>query len=96
VEEEQPQPTRRIALRVFQAGLVLLFLIAALLGTFTGVLVAFAGDVPEISRLDDYRPNTITRILAREGQTVARFPRVCATRSSRPRMPASTSTSASA
>ena len=68
------QSKRRIALRVAQAGLVLLFLIAALLGSFTGVLVAFAGDVPEISaRLDDYRPNTITRILARDGQTVAEF-----------------------
>ncbi len=73
MEEELPPPQRRIALRVFQAGLVLLFLIAALLGTFTGVLVAFAGDVPEIGVLDDYRPNTITRLLARDGQTVAEF-----------------------
>jgi penicillin-binding protein 1A len=74
VQEEQPQPKRRIALRVAQVGIVLLFLFAALLGTFSGVLVAFAGDVPEISaRLDDYRPNTITRILARDGQTVAEF-----------------------
>jgi penicillin-binding protein 1A len=74
VQEEPPPPQRRIALRVAQAGLILLFLIAALLGTFTGVLVAFAGDVPEISaRLDDYRPNTITRILARDGQTIGEF-----------------------
>ena len=42
MEEEQPQPKRRIAVRVAQAGIVLLFLIAALLGTLTGVLVAFA------------------------------------------------------
>ena len=70
---EQARPRRRVALRVAQAGLVLLFVIAALLGTFTGVLVAFAGDVPEISALDDYRPNTITRILARDGQTIGEF-----------------------
>ncbi len=73
MQEEQAQPNRRIALRVAQAGLVLLFLIAALLGTFTGVLVAFAGDVPEISALDDYRPNTITRLVARDGQTIGEF-----------------------
>jgi penicillin-binding protein 1A len=73
-EQQSAQPKRRIALRVAQVGLVLLFLMAALLGTLTGVLVAFAGDVPEISaRLDDYRPNTITRILARDGQTVGEF-----------------------
>jgi penicillin-binding protein 1A len=60
-------------LRVAQAGLVLLFVIAALIGTLSGVLVAFAGDVPEISALDDYRPNTITRILARDGQTIGEF-----------------------
>jgi penicillin-binding protein 1A len=69
-----PDPPRRnVALRVAQAGLVLLFVIAALLGTLTGVLVAFAGDVPEISALDDYRPNTITHILARDGQTIGEF-----------------------
>jgi len=67
------QPRRRIALRVAQVGLILLFVVAALLGTFTGVLVAFAGDVPEISALDDYRPNTITRLVARDGQTIGEF-----------------------
>ena len=70
---EPAAPRRKVALRVAQAGLVLLFVIAALLGTLTGVLVAFAGDVPEISALDDYRPNTITHILARDGQTIGEF-----------------------
>ena len=67
-------PKRRVAIRVAaQAGLVVLFLIAALLGTLSGVLVAFAGDVPEISALDDYRPSTITRILARDGRSIGEF-----------------------
>ena len=56
-----------------QAGLVILFVVAALLGTLGGVLFAFAGDLPEISALDDYRPNTITRLLARDGQTIGEF-----------------------
>jgi penicillin-binding protein 1A len=72
-EQRVHPPRRKVALRVAQAGLVLLFVIAALLGTLTGVLVAFAGDVPEISALDDYRPNTITHILARDGQTIGEF-----------------------
>jgi len=73
-EQQDPaKPKRRVALRVAQAGLVLLFVIAAVLGTLSGVLVAFAGDVPEISALDDYRPNTITHILARDGQTIGEF-----------------------
>jgi penicillin-binding protein 1A len=56
-----------------QAGLVILFVVAALLGTLGGVLFAFVGDVPEINALDDYRPSTITRLLARDGQTIGEF-----------------------
>src|SRR4029077_5917057 len=70
----EPPPGRRVVIRVAQqAGLVILFVVAALLGTLGGVLFAFAGDLPEISALDDYRPNTITRLLARDGQTIGEF-----------------------
>jgi len=72
--DQQPRPGRRVVVRVAQqAGLVILFVVAALLGTLGGVLFAFAGDVPEISALDDYRPNTITRLLARDGETIGEF-----------------------
>ena len=43
-----------MVIRVAQIGLVLLFVMAALLGTLSGVLIAFAGDVPEISALDEH------------------------------------------
>ena len=56
-----------------QAGLVALFLATALVGTASGVLFAYADDLPEISALDDYRPSTITRLLARDGQTIGEF-----------------------
>ena len=56
-----------------QAVLVLLFLSPPLLGTLSGVLFAYAGDLPEISALDNYRPNTITRLLARDGQVIGEF-----------------------
>jgi penicillin-binding protein 1A len=64
----------RIVIRVArQAGLVALFLVTALLGTTSGLLFAYADDLPQISALDDYRPNTITRLLARDGQTIGEF-----------------------
>jgi len=63
-----------IVLRIARhAGLVALFLLAAALGIVTGILFAYAGDLPRISALDDYSPNTITRVLAANGQVVAEF-----------------------
>jgi penicillin-binding protein 1A len=56
-----------------QAGLAALFVVAALLGTTSGVLFAFADDLPQISALDDYRPNTITRLVARDGRVIGEF-----------------------
>jgi penicillin-binding protein 1A len=71
----KPRPRgTRLVLRVARwAGIVALFLVAALLGTLGGVLFAYAGDLPEISALDNYKPNTITRLLARDGQEIAQF-----------------------
>ena len=73
----QPVPRRkrvRVVLRVAQqAGLIALFLLVALIGTVSGVLFAYAGDLPEISALDEYRPNTITRLLARDGREIGTF-----------------------
>ena len=56
-----------------QAGLVASFVAMAILGTTTGVLFTFAGDLPQISALDDYAPNTITRVYARNGETIGEF-----------------------
>ena len=65
---------RTIVIRVArQAGLVALFVATALLGTLSGVLFAYADDLPEISALDSYQPNTITRVLARDGQVIGEF-----------------------
>jgi penicillin-binding protein 1A len=55
------------------AGLVALFLLAATLGVLSGVLFAYGGDLPQISALDNYAPNTITRVLARDGQIIGEF-----------------------
>lgn len=55
------------------AGLAALFVGAALLGTLSGVLFAYSDDLPEVSALDTYAPNTITRVLGRNGQLVGEF-----------------------
>ncbi len=49
------------------------FILAAVLGTVSGVLFAYAGDLPEITTLDHYAPNTITRVLAADGQVIGEF-----------------------
>jgi len=72
-DKPRPQGTRLVLKVGLQAFLILMFLIAATLGTMSGVLFAYAGDLPEISALDDYRPHTITRILARDGQEIGEF-----------------------
>ncbi|HEU4939581.1 MAG TPA: PBP1A family penicillin-binding protein [Vicinamibacterales bacterium] len=55
------------------AGLIALFLIAALLGIATGVIFAYVGDVPQISALDDYAPSTITRVYGSKGEVIGEF-----------------------
>lgn len=69
-----PSPdTRPVSRLARQAGLALLFLSTAALGTVGGVLFAYAGDLPEISALDNYQPHTITRIHAADGQLIGEF-----------------------
>src|SRR5687767_1351301 len=56
-----------------QATVFLLFLLTVVLGSVSGVMFAFAGDLPQISALDDYAPSTITRIHASNGEVVGEF-----------------------
>src|SRR6476661_1064536 len=55
------------------AGIVALFIVAAGLGILSGVLFAYAGDLPQVSALDNYSPSTITRIYASGGQVIGEF-----------------------
>ena len=56
-----------------QAGIAALFVIAAMLGILTGVLLAYSGDLPQVSALDDYTPSSITRVYAADGRVVGEF-----------------------
>jgi len=55
------------------ATLLALFAGAAVLGTATGVLVAYSGDLPRISALDEYAPRTITRIFGSNGDVIGEY-----------------------
>jgi penicillin-binding protein 1A len=55
------------------AGLVALFIVVAMLGIVSGVMFAYAGDLPQVSALDNYSPSTITRIYASGGQVIGEF-----------------------
>jgi penicillin-binding protein 1A len=55
------------------AVIVAMFLAAAGLGVLSGVLFAYAGDLPQVTTLDDYSPSTITRIYANDGKLIGEF-----------------------
>jgi penicillin-binding protein 1A len=55
------------------AGIAALFVTAAGLGILTGVVFAYAGDLPQISALDNYNPSTITRVYGVDGQGIGDF-----------------------
>jgi penicillin-binding protein 1A len=66
--------TRRFVIRFAgHAGLAALFIGVALLGVMSGVMFAYAGDLPLISGLDDYAPSAITRVYAADGETLTEF-----------------------
>ena len=56
-----------------QATIVALFVATAAAGACTGLLFASADDIPQISALDDYAPNTITRVFDVNGDVIGEF-----------------------
>ena len=55
------------------AAIVALFVVAAMAGILSGVLFAYAGDLPQVSALDNYSPSTITRVYAANSQLIGEF-----------------------
>jgi len=49
------------------------FVLVAGAGIASGVLFAFAGDLPQITALDNYNPSTITRLYSAQGQLIGEF-----------------------
>jgi penicillin-binding protein 1A len=76
VRPKKPATPRRgdgILRAARRAGIVLLFVVAAAAGTFSGLLFAYGDDIHEVTALEDYQPSTITRLLARDGRVVVEF-----------------------
>ena len=64
----------RIVVRIARsAGIIALFLLAAVLGVASGVLFAYTDDGAKIAELDDYTPSTISRIYGAGGEIVGEF-----------------------
>jgi len=63
-----------IVLRVAKnATIVAAFIAVAFAGIASGVLFAYAGDLPQITALDNYNPSTITRLYSAQGQLIGEF-----------------------
>ena len=58
---------------VRQAKGLFVLVVAALAGGISGVMFAYSPDLPEVSTLDDYAPNTITRVYANGGEEIGQF-----------------------
>ena len=71
--QEEPRPTKVVVRVARRAVIASLFVLTVLLGALGGVLFAYADDVAEVSALDDYKPNTITRLLAANGAQIGEF-----------------------
>src|SRR5687767_2242033 len=64
----------RVVVRIARsAGLIALFLVAAILGVASGVIFAYTDDISKVSELDDYTPSTISRIYGAGGEIVGEF-----------------------
>jgi penicillin-binding protein 1A len=72
-EAPQSSPTRIVIRFARRAGIAALFLLVVALGALSGVFFVYANDVAEVSALDNYKPNTITRLLASNGQQIGEF-----------------------
>jgi len=74
-----PQPQRppirsHYVIRIARhAGLIAVFVTAAILGILSGVMFAYAGDLPQISGLDNYAPSATTRVYAANGDVIGQF-----------------------
>src|SRR5215472_1088005 len=68
--EKQVTSSHKVAGRV---GFGLLVLLAALIGTVSGFLLVYATDLPQLSELEHYRPNTITELYDDQDKVIGSF-----------------------
>jgi len=68
-------PAFKVAAKILAGRIVFvaLILIAAFLGTMTGLLMVYSTDLPQISELERYRPSTITELYDDHGRQIGSF-----------------------
>ena len=52
---------------------VLLLVVFIAIGAFTGLLIVYKSDLPEVRQLEDYRPNVITELYSDDGRIIGSF-----------------------
>jgi penicillin-binding protein 1A len=52
---------------------ILLFILAVLAGCLGGVFLAYESDLPQVSSLEDFEPNIITKVYAADGSVLGEF-----------------------
>jgi penicillin-binding protein 1A len=66
------QPAPRV-LTLRRVVVTALFAAAVLGGALIGVFLAFESDLPQVTSLEDFQPNIITQVLARDGSVLGEF-----------------------
>jgi penicillin-binding protein 1A len=59
--------------RLRRLGITFAFVVAILAGCLTGVLLAYAADVPQIESLEEFQPNIITEVYTADGRVLGTF-----------------------
>ena len=54
-------------------GVTLLFVAAILMGSATGIFLAYESDLPQVSSLENFEPNIITEVYASDGSLLGTF-----------------------
>jgi penicillin-binding protein 1A len=68
---EAPAHRGRMLLKIVVVSV--LFVLAAVGGSLTGLVLAYQRDLPLIQELENYEPSVITQVLADDGQVIAEF-----------------------
>ncbi len=66
-------PQKRVSRLRPRAGIVFAFAAAIGIGALIGLFLAYQSDLPQVSSLEDYEPNIITRVLAADGSLLGEF-----------------------
>src|SRR5512136_1150454 len=71
---QRPEEARAHPLAaVRRAAVTLLFAGAIILGALAGVFLAYESDLPQVSSLEDFKPNIITQVYAADGSLIGEF-----------------------